>query len=217
MKLYIILFNSFKMFLIFQAGDRYDFTGTLIVVPDVGSLSLPGGQTQIGSRHKRPDETEGVRGLKALGVRDLHYRMAFLACSVQPTTPKFGGIEMPLGEITPEIMKQQMTDGEWKHMYDMSHDRNLYQNMINSLFPSIHGNDEVKKGILLMLFGGVSKTTIEGTSLRGDINCCIVGDPSTAKSQFLKQVMPSFRIYNYQKNLLNVVILSIYWLTKSYI
>ncbi|KFM61958.1 Zygotic DNA replication licensing factor mcm6-B, partial [Stegodyphus mimosarum] len=39
-----------------------------------------------------------------------------------------------------------------------------------------------------MLFGGVPKTTEEGTSLRGDINICIVGDPSTAKSQFLKQV-----------------------------
>lgn len=48
------------------------------------------------------------------------------------------------------------------------------------------GNDEVKRGILLMLFGGVPKTTMEGTSLRGDINVCIVGDPSTAKSQFLK-------------------------------
>lgn len=46
----------------------------------------------------------------------------------------------------------------------------------------------MKRGILLMLFGGVPKTTMEGTSLRGDVNVCIVGDPSTAKSQFLKYV-----------------------------
>lgn len=39
-----------------------------------------------------------------------------------------------------------------------------------------------------MLFGGVPKSTGDGTSLRGDINVCIVGDPSTAKSQLLKQV-----------------------------
>lgn len=80
-----------------QAGDRYDFTGTLIVVPDVGAMTLPGAKTQFSSRHKHGDEAEGVRGLKALGVRELHYRMAFLACSVQPTNPKFGGIELPLG------------------------------------------------------------------------------------------------------------------------
>lgn len=48
------------------------------------------------------------------------------------------------------------------------------------------GSDEVKRGILLMLFGGVPKRTSEGTALRGDINICVVGDPSTAKSQFLK-------------------------------
>ncbi len=48
------------------------------------------------------------------------------------------------------------------------------------------GNDEVKRGVLLMLFGGVAKTTLEGTHLRGDINVCIVGDPSCGKSQFLK-------------------------------
>ena len=51
------------------------------------------------------------------------------------------------------------------------------------LFP---GNDEVKRGVLLMLFGGVPKVTTEKTNLRGDINICIVGDPSTAKSQVLK-------------------------------
>lgn len=39
-----------------------------------------------------------------------------------------------------------------------------------------------------MLFGGVPKVTLERINLRGDINVCIVGDPSTAKSQFLKQV-----------------------------
>jgi hypothetical protein len=40
-----------------------------------------------------------------------------------------------------------------------------------------------------MLFGGVPRKTVEHTTLRGDTNVCIVGDPSTAKSQFLKQVI----------------------------
>lgn len=35
-----------------QAGDRCDFTGTLIVVPDVGALNLPGARAENGSRHR---------------------------------------------------------------------------------------------------------------------------------------------------------------------
>ncbi len=46
----------------------------------------------------------------------------------------------------------------------------------------------MKKGILLQLMGGVHKQTAEGIHLRGDLNVCIVGDPSTSKSQFLKCV-----------------------------
>ncbi|XP_063986707.1 DNA replication licensing factor Mcm6 [Diachasmimorpha longicaudata] len=171
-----------------QAGDRYDFTGTLIVVPDVGALALPGTKANINSRHKAGDQNEGVKGLKALGVRELNYRLSFLACSVTATSLRFGGTEMAMEEISQEMMKRQMTESEWNKVYEMSRDKNLYANLVDSLFPSIHGNDEVKKGIILMLFGGVPKTTLEGTNLRGDINCCIVGDPSTAKSQFLKQV-----------------------------
>lgn len=114
--------------------------------------------------------------------------MAFLACSITPTNPKFGGKEIRGEEMTAEGIKKQMTELEWNKVYEMSRDKNLYQNLISSLFPTVHGNDEVKRGILLMLFGGVPKTTMEGTTLRGDINVCIVGDPSTAKSQFLKQV-----------------------------
>ncbi|XP_059050638.1 DNA replication licensing factor Mcm6 [Achroia grisella] len=173
-----------------QAGDRYDFTGTLIVVPDVGSLSLPGAKAELTTRTRQANEgqMEGIKGLKALGVRELHYKTAFLACSVQAISRRFGTAELATDDLTTEDMRKQMTDKEWDKVYEMSRDRNLYNNLIASLFPSIHGNNEVKRGILLMLFGGVAKTTMEGTTLRGDINVCIVGDPSTAKSQVLKQV-----------------------------
>merc|ERR1719211_419481 len=113
--------------------------------------------------------------------------MAFLACSVST------GGQTKLGSDgdeleTAEDMRAKMTTEEWEQVYKMSQDKNIYSNIINSLFPTIHGNDEVKRGIALMLFGGVPKTTPSGTSLRGDINVCVVGDPSTAKSQLLKQV-----------------------------
>lgn len=144
-----------------QAGDRYDFTGTLIVVPDVGVLNMPGAKADMGSRHKPGDGPDGVSGLKELGTRELNYRMSFLACSVQATTARFGGTDLPMSEVTAEDMKKQMTDAEWNKVYEMSKDRNLYNHLITSLFPSIYGNDEVKRGVLLQLFGGVGKTTHE--------------------------------------------------------
>ena len=102
---------------------------------------------------------------------------------------QYGGIDTRSDEgLTAEFIKKQMTDTEWQKVYEMSKDRQLYSNLCSSLFPTIHGNDEVKRGILLMLLGGVAKETGEGTHLRGDINVCIVGDPSTAKSNFLKCV-----------------------------
>lgn len=173
-----------------QAGDRCDFIGTLIVVPDVGQLNVPGAQAESANRTRpgQKNEAEGIYGLKALGVRDLTYKQAFLACHVTATNPTFGGRDNRAEEQTIESVKNQMTETEWEKVYQMSCDKNLYTNMCNSLFPTIHGNDEIKRGILLQMFGGVPKTTIEGTALRGDLNVCIVGDPSTAKSQFLKKV-----------------------------
>ncbi|KAI9518640.1 Zygotic DNA replication licensing factor mcm6-B [Dissostichus eleginoides] len=174
-----------------QAGDRCDFTGTLIVVPDVSQLTTPGVRAETSTRvpgGPQGFEVDGLKGLKALGVRELSYRLAFLACNVAPTNPRFGGKELRDEEQTAESIKSQMTEKEWEKVFEMSQDKNLYHNLCTSLFPTIHGNDEVKRGILLMLFGGVPKTTMEGISLRGDVNLCIVGDPSTAKSQFLKHV-----------------------------
>lgn len=47
---------------------------------------MPGAKAEIGSRHKVGEQGEGVRGLKALGVRNLNYKLAFLACSVTATS-----------------------------------------------------------------------------------------------------------------------------------
>ena len=59
---------------------------------------------------------------------------------------------------------------------------NIYEKLSKSLAPAIFGHDDVKKGIMLQLLGGLHKKTHEGINLRGDLNICIVGDPSTAKS-----------------------------------
>ncbi|CAJ2637570.1 unnamed protein product [Trifolium pratense] len=56
----------------------------------------------------------------------------------------------------------------------------------DSIAATVFDHREVKPAILLLLIGGVHKSTHEGINLRGDINVCIVGDPSCAKSQFLK-------------------------------
>lgn len=73
-----------------QSGDQYDFVGTLVTVPDVGVLSFPGTKAEMKSRNTGGGDNigDGVRGLKALGVRSLNYRLAFLACSATPANPQ---------------------------------------------------------------------------------------------------------------------------------
>lgn len=66
----------------------------------------------------------------------------------------------------------------------------VYDLLSRSLAPSIWETDDVKKGILLQLFGGTNKQFEKGGSpkYRGDINVLLCGDPSTAKSQLLQYV-----------------------------
>ncbi|KAI4104010.1 MAG: hypothetical protein L6R37_003492 [Teloschistes peruensis] len=66
----------------------------------------------------------------------------------------------------------------------------VYELLSRSLAPSVYEMDDVKKGILLQLFGGTNKSFAKGGSpkYRGDINVLLCGDPSTSKSQILSYV-----------------------------
>eukprot|EP00965_Chrysotila_dentata_P077851 2568244-Pleurochrysis_carterae.AAC.3 len=66
-----------------KAGDKCVFSGTLIVIPDVSQLAATGERIEVVSKVDTRNPTEGVSGLKALGCRELTYRIAFLASFVQ--------------------------------------------------------------------------------------------------------------------------------------
>ncbi len=213
-----------------KAGEKCVFNGMLMVVPDVSQLGLPGVRpTSIrddrhATRAAGADAAggTGVSGLKALGVRDLTYRMAFLACMVMPDTTNLGGSSsIPNGpdasgaEIVAALTQASVRDAtgaggggsatmspqeaqeavlgaytktEIDDLRKMVHSDYIYSRLVKSLAPMVYGHEIVKKGLLLQLVSGVHKSTAEGMQLRGDINICIVGDPSTSKSQFLKYI-----------------------------
>jgi len=64
----------------------------------------------------------------------------------------------------------------------------MYEYLAKSIAPEIYGHLDVKKALLLLLIGGVTKEMGDGMRIRGDINVCLMGDPGVAKSQLLKYI-----------------------------
>ena len=85
---------------------------------------------------------------------------------------------------------RKITEEEVEKIKETAARPDIYDLLSRSLAPSIFEMDDVKKGILLQLFGGTNKSFEKGGSprYRGDINILLCGDPSTSKSQLLKYV-----------------------------
>lgn len=64
----------------------------------------------------------------------------------------------------------------------------VYNKLAKSIAPEIYGHLDIKKVLLLLLCGGVTKEIGDGLKIRGDINVCLMGDPGVAKSQLLKAI-----------------------------
>jgi DNA replication licensing factor MCM6 len=136
-----------------KPGDKCSFTGVVIPVPDVAQLHS---KESNFARKKRSNNTTGISGLKHLGIRTITCKLAFLACSCQHASNSIGSINIREGE-SQEI--RDFTDEELKEILVMknTNEPGIYTKLANSIVPNIFGHEDIKRGILLMLFGGVQK------------------------------------------------------------
>lgn len=82
--------------------------------------------------------------------------------------------------------QNSLTDEDISQILEYSKKPNIGSIIAKSIAPSIFGHEDIKMAVALSLFGGVCKTFPSLHRIRGDINVLLLGDPGTAKSQFLK-------------------------------
>lgn len=156
-----------------KAGDRVQLTGIFRVSP-----------VRVNPRQR------AVKSIFKTYVDVLH---------VQKVDNKKMGIDASTLEVEDEEVQlspsgleetRKVTPEEEEKIRETGARDDIYELLARSLAPSVYEMDDVKKGILLQLFGGTNKSFEKGGSpkYRGDINVLLCGDPSTSKSQILSYI-----------------------------
>ena len=84
--------------------------------------------------------------------------------------------------------EMEITDSEEETIVAKSEESDIYDQMVDSVAPAIHGHEDLKEAIVLQMFSGVEKHLPDGSRIRGDIHVLAVGDPGTGKSQILQHI-----------------------------
>lgn len=89
--------------------------------------------------------------------------------------------------LNKEVEKIELSQEEIDELKELSELPLIHQRIINSIAPAIYGHRLIKEGVSYLIFGGAEKE-FHGTTIRGEMNMLIIGDPATAKSQILQWV-----------------------------
>ncbi|KAI9505952.1 DNA replication licensing factor MCM2 [Coemansia spiralis] len=87
-----------------------------------------------------------------------------------------------------EFAAVRLTEEDKRAIRTLARDEGIGRRIVRSIAPSIYGHEQIKTALALALFGGVAKDIGGKLRTRGDINVLLLGDPGTAKSQFLKYI-----------------------------
>jgi replicative DNA helicase Mcm len=100
---------------------------------------------------------------------------------------------IPMEETFEEL---DINDEDERQIHELSEDPKIFDNLAKSIVPSVWGYEEIKKALILQLFGGVRKQMSDGSKSRGDIHILLIGDPGVAKSVtlvFMSNISPKGR------------------------
>jgi len=90
--------------------------------------------------------------------------------------------------VEEDFYQIEISKDEEKALLELSQDPDIYEKLVSSIVPSIHGYDRIKEALLLQLLGGVHKKRMDGATSRGDCHILLVGDPGSGKSAILKRI-----------------------------
>ncbi|WP_408959832.1 ATP-binding protein [Natrinema sp. 74] len=74
-----------------------------------------------------------------------------------------------------------ITDDDKEEIVRLSSSEDIYEQMVDSIAPSIYGYEQEKLAMILQLFSGVTKQLPDGSRIRGDLHMLLIGDPGTGK------------------------------------
>lgn len=100
---------------------------------------------------------------------------------------------IPLEETFEEL---DISEEDERQILELAQDPEVFEKLAKSISPSVWGYDEIKRSLVLQLFGGVKKERTDGSKTRGDIHILLIGDPGVAKSVtlgFMAKISPKGR------------------------